>query len=132
MDLSSFATFPLRQLHSNLRLELRVVRRIRRDKCWTIGEFVLSLKVSSGKIGVLGNRGRHVVLMHVLYFSSSTRISYLLVPMEKNLAHFCWMRLFTTGGRGQFYIYITQAIFRRSCSFDIEIKGRTFFRFHRF
>lgn len=74
MDLSSFATCPLRQLHSNLRLELRVVRRIRRDKCWTIGEFVLSLKVSSGKIGVLGNRGRHVVLMHVLYFSSNEDI----------------------------------------------------------
>lgn len=74
-------------------IRLWIVRRIGRDKCWTIGELVLSLKVSSGR-WALGNR--HIVLMFISYIS--TRIS----PMEKNLAHFCWMRLFTTGGRGQF------------------------------
>lgn len=74
-------------------IRLWIVRRIGRDKCWTIGELVLSLKVSSRK-WALGNR--HIVLTFISYIS--TRIS----PMEKNLAHFCWMRLFTTGGRGQF------------------------------
>lgn len=74
-------------------IRLWIVRRIGRDKCWTIGELVLSLKVSSGR-WALGNR--HIVLTFISYIS--TRIS----PMEKNLAHFCWMRLFTTGGRGQF------------------------------
>lgn len=74
-------------------IRLWIIRRIGRDKCWTIGELVLSLKVSSGR-WALGNR--HIVLTFISYIS--TRIS----PMEKNLAHFCWMRLFTTGGRGQF------------------------------
>lgn len=74
-------------------IRLWIIRRIGRDKCWTIGELVLSLKVSSRK-WALGNR--HIVLTFISYIS--TRIS----PMEKNLAHFCWMRLFTTGGRGQF------------------------------
>lgn len=74
-------------------IRLWIVRRIGRDKCWTIGELVFSLKVSSRK-WALGNR--HIVLTFISYIS--TRIS----PMEKNLAHFCWMRLFTTGGRGQF------------------------------
>lgn len=125
---------PLRQLHSNLRLELRVVRRIRRDKCWTIGEFVLSLKVSSGKIGVLGNRGRHVVLMYVLYFSSNEDILSPRSHGKKSRSFLLDEVVYDWRERPvlYIYIYITQAIFRRSCSFDIEIKGRTFFRFHRF
>lgn len=88
-----FCHLPFASTALQFTIRLWIVRRIGRDKCWTIGELVLSLKVSSGR-WALGNR--HIVLTFISYIS--TRIS----PMEKNLAHFCWMRLFTTGGRGQF------------------------------
>lgn len=88
-----FCHLPFASTALQFTIRLWIVRRIGRDKCWTIGELVLSLKVSSRK-WALGNR--HIVLTFISYIS--TRIS----PMEKNLAHFCWMRLFTTGGRGQF------------------------------
>lgn len=88
-----FCHLPFASTALQFTIRLWIIRRIGRDKCWTIGELVLSLKVSSGR-WALGNR--HIVLMFISYIS--TRIS----PMEKNLAHFCWMRLFTTGGRGQF------------------------------
>lgn len=88
-----FCHLPFASTALQFTIRLWIVRRIGRDKCWTIGELVLSLKVSSGR-WTLGNR--HIVLTFISYIS--TRIS----PMEKNLAHFCWMRLFTTGGRGQF------------------------------
>lgn len=119
-----FCHLPFASTALQFTIRLWIVRRIGRDKCWTIGELVLSLKVSSRK-WALGNR--HIVLTFISYIS--TRIS----PMEKNLAHFYveWgcLRLV---GEGSFYMYKTQAIFHRSCSFNIEIKGRTFFRFHRF
>lgn len=88
-----FCHLPFASTALQFTIRLWIIRRIGRDKCWTIGELVLSLKVSSGR-WALGNR--HIVLTFISYIS--TRIS----PMEKNLAHFCWMRLFTTGGRGQF------------------------------
>lgn len=88
-----FCHLPFASTALQFTIRLWIIRRIGRDKCWTIGELVLSLKVSSRK-WALGNR--HIVLTFISYIS--TRIS----PMEKNLAHFCWMRLFTTGGRGQF------------------------------
>lgn len=88
-----FCHLPFASTALQFTIRLWIVRRIGRDKCWAIGELVLSLKVSSGR-WTLGNR--HIVLTFISYIS--TRIS----PMEKNLAHFCWMRLFTTGGRGQF------------------------------
>lgn len=88
-----FCHLPFASTALQFTIRLWIVRRIGRDKCWAIGELVLSLKVSSRK-WALGNR--HIVLTFISYIS--TRIS----PMEKNLAHFCWMRLFTTGGRGQF------------------------------
>lgn len=88
-----FCHLPFASTALQFTIRLWIIRRIGRDKCWTIGELVFSLKVSSRK-WALGNR--HIVLTFISYIS--TRIS----PMEKNLAHFCWMRLFTTGGRGQF------------------------------
>lgn len=88
-----FCHLPFASTALQFTIRLWIVRRIGCDKCWAIGELVLSLKVSSGR-WALGNR--HIVLTFISYIS--TRIS----PMEKNLAHFCWMRLFTTGGRGQF------------------------------
>lgn len=88
-----FCHLPFASTALQFTIRLWIIRRIGRDKCWTIGELVLSLKISSRK-WALGNR--HIVLTFISYIS--TRIS----PMEKNLAHFCWMRLFTTGGRGQF------------------------------
>lgn len=88
-----FCHLPFASTALQFTIRLWIVRRIGCDKCWAIGELVLSLKVSSRK-WALGNR--HIVLTFISYIS--TRIS----PMEKNLAHFCWMRLFTTGGRGQF------------------------------
>lgn len=88
-----FCHLPFASTALQFTIRLWIVRRIGRDKCWAIGELVLSLKVSSER-WTLGNR--HIVLTFISYIS--TRIS----PMEKNLAHFCWMRLFTTGGRGQF------------------------------
>lgn len=57
-----FCHLPFASTALQFTIPLRVVRRIRRDKCWAIGELVLSLEVNSGR------GGRHGDLMYILYF----------------------------------------------------------------
>lgn len=93
----------LRQLHSNLRFRCELFDELL--DVISVGRSMGScfLKVSFSK----GWKSWASCWFNVQSYIISLPRGYLPVSVEKNLAHFCWMRLFTTHGGRAVYIYNT-------------------------